>query len=129
MSGLKHVHRYEKTTLGRNKWPIHRCNLPDCNHYVASELVIGKFSICHRCGEKFIISKPVSRLAKPHCMKCIERKVKPEVKQLVDKMFNDLNLEELLTPESESLEITSNIELRNDESDEFESILSSMITK
>jgi hypothetical protein len=90
MPGLKHIHRYVKTTLGRNKWPIYKCNLPDCSHYISAELIDGKFSICHRCGERFIITKALTRLAKPHCLKCTEREIKPETKAFVDNLLEDL---------------------------------------
>ena len=89
-----HIHRYQKSTLGRNKWPIYKCSLPDCNSYISAELVEGKFSICWRCGERFVITKALGRLAKPHCMGCTERnilkKLKPEDKQFVDNLLSGL---------------------------------------
>ena len=127
MAGLKHVHRYEKATLGRNKWPIHRCDLPDCSHYISSELVSGKFSICHRCGERFVITKDLLKLAKPHCRKCIERKITSETKQIVDDILKDLLMEDAEGPGSSS--VTSDTELMSEESNDFDATLSFMITK
>lgn len=129
MPGLKHVHRYIRTTLGRKKWPIHKCDLPDCSHYVSSELVEGKFSICHRCGTRFVLTRALLELAKPHCLRCTERKINPEVKSIADKMLDDINLDELLMQDTESSSTTFVSEELKEESEDFDAILSSMITE
>ena len=117
MPGLKHVHRYSRSTLGRNKWPIFKCSLPDCSHYISAELIDGKFSICHRCGERFVITKALAVLAKPHCSKCTNRKELPEEKKvIVDRMLDDVLADIGLS------ETTSDTEETNDESGETDFI-------
>ena len=70
---MKHVHRYQRTNIAKQqgkKYEVYRCSLPDCNHYLVPELVVGKKSVCWRCGETFILVADLARLAKPHCKAC-----------------------------------------------------------
>ncbi len=73
---MKHIHRYEKTILGKNGYTVFRCNLPSCTHYVAANLALGRLTICNRCGEQMILDKRAARLTKPHCVNCIQVKKK-----------------------------------------------------
>lgn len=70
---MNHTHRYQKTNLARapgKTYIVYRCTLPDCNHYINPELLVGKRCICNRCGKDFIINSEQARLSKPHCSKC-----------------------------------------------------------
>ncbi len=69
-----HVHKYKRDVLGKD-YEIYRCVLPGCTHYIPASMIKGKFSICWRCGEPFVIKLKHS---KPHCDDCIEKK-KPEL--------------------------------------------------
>ena len=69
-----HIHKYKKDILGKD-YVIYRCVLPGCTHYLPERLIKGKFCVCWRCGEPFIIKLLHS---KPHCDDCIEKK-KPEI--------------------------------------------------
>lgn len=74
----KHVHRYEKTVLGKNGYTVFRCNLPACSHYVHEKLVAGKRALCNRCGGEMIMDTRAMKLTKPHCSECIQVRKKPE---------------------------------------------------
>ena len=87
-----HTHKYQKGSLGRNKWPIHRCMIPNCSHYISTELVEGKSTICWRCGENLIMGKAQMRMVKPHCSSCVERKVTSATKETVESILRDLDL-------------------------------------
>lgn len=76
ISGDKHkVHKYKRTFLGnksnkKSKTPIWRCMLPNCQHYLLTETVIGKDALCWRCGDIFNIKKFHLERVKPLCSKC-----------------------------------------------------------
>ena len=77
---MKHAHRYKKVNLASSPgkvYIVYRCMLPDCNHYLKPELLIGKRANCWRCGENFVVTAEMARLAKPHCKKCTEREESP----------------------------------------------------
>ena len=80
MAKKKHVHKYRRTTLGMKKWKIFRCIKPGCSHYIDAGLIIGKISVCPRCGDPFIIDKSLSLLALPHCHECTVKKKLPDRK-------------------------------------------------
>ena len=87
---MKHIHRYRRVNLSKTpgrKYPVYRCTLPDCNHYLTPELLVGKWGSCWRCGEKFIITGDLARLAKPHCKKCTREEEKPERVRVPDFMI------------------------------------------
>jgi hypothetical protein len=69
MAKLTHVHK-----LTRHKYKsgniIFFCSLPDCSFKTNIALVLGKRSLCWRCGEEFIMNEYSLRLAKPHCDAC-----------------------------------------------------------
>ncbi len=62
----KHVHKYRRFV-----WPngtkAFRCTLPACHHFIAEHLIVGKKSVCWRCGNEFVINEKTARLAKPQC--------------------------------------------------------------
>jgi hypothetical protein len=74
MPAKKHVHRYERTVLGRKGYIVWRCNLPDCSHYIADKLVKGKRTVCNRCGTDMLMDTRAMNLVRPHCVDCIETK-------------------------------------------------------
>ena len=63
---MKHTHKYGRDRLGKD-YIIYRCFQPDCPHYVAEHLVIGRMSICWKCSHVFVINRKMSKLSKPHC--------------------------------------------------------------
>ena len=69
----KHVHKYHRLRIGKNEYEIYKCALAGCTHYVQAELVVGRKSICWRCGNEFIITGKL-RHKKPHCEDCIQSK-------------------------------------------------------
>lgn len=81
----KHTHRYERAIIGRKGYTVFKCNLPGCPHYISAKLVKNRISLCNRCGNEFIIDNRAKLLAKPHCVDCIEAKVKQE------EIFHDLS--------------------------------------
>lgn len=79
-----HVHRYEKVILGKKGYTVFRCNLPNCNHYIAEKLAAGKESVCNRCGNVMILDKRAMRLTRPHCVDCIQVRKKGEHDTLLE---------------------------------------------
>jgi hypothetical protein len=75
----KHVHKYVRIKLGRNKDRIeYKCALPGCPHHLEKELVVGRISICNFCGDEFVMDLYSTKLAKPHCLNCGKNKEKIE---------------------------------------------------
>jgi len=80
----KHIHRYERAKIGK-EYVVYRCNLPNCNHYLARHLVKGKISLCNRCGNPMLMGALQLSLAKPHCMNCIKPKGEQDkIKQMLE---------------------------------------------
>ena len=76
---MKHIHRYKRVNLAttpHKKYPVYRCILPNCNHYISPALLIGKQASCPRCGVEYVITADLARLVKPHCRKCTIEKEK-----------------------------------------------------
>jgi hypothetical protein len=67
---MKHTHKYYRIRVGRDKRPVFRCAIPGCVHKCEKELVIGRFTICHRCDEEVVMTRKMVELAKPHCDDC-----------------------------------------------------------
>ena len=80
MSRQKHVHKYHKITAKfRTLWA---CALPTCSHYMPPDLeetLIGKMSICWKCGEKFLLTEDNMQKAQPFCSDC-----NPSVSSMAD---------------------------------------------
>lgn len=88
----KHTHRYERVDIGVSKeYLVYRCTLPDCSHYLPESLVVGKKSICWRCGAEFVIRKDLL-FKKPHCEDCIERKTDETTKERLDKLLSEFTI-------------------------------------
>lgn len=93
----KHVHKFKKVKLGRGKdYVVYACTLPDCTTYYPSELIVGKRSICWRCGEPFIITANLKNLTKLHCRNCTSEKggreatPRGKVTEISEEMFEGL---------------------------------------
>jgi hypothetical protein len=73
-----HVHRYVRAVgklTEQNKDSgfvnYYKCADPDCSHYQKDFLVLGKRSICNRCGAEFLLPNALRMLVnKPHCKAC-----------------------------------------------------------
>ena len=87
---MKHIHRYEKTILGKNNYIIFRCNLPSCPHYVSAKLAEGKLTLCNRCGEQMLLDKRAMRFVKPYCVNCVQIK-KKDIHEKILEFLEDPN--------------------------------------
>jgi hypothetical protein len=87
----EHTHKYVRARIGKNKYMIYRCAVPGCTHFIVSELIAGRKSICWRCGKEFFISEDLIR-KKPHCNECTRRKDK--LGELTDRFIKVLTGEQ-----------------------------------
>lgn len=69
-----HVHKYERTKMGDKKWTVYRCIHPSCTHYVLPEMLVHREAKCHHCDTVFIIDKECSKLARPSCDECRQKR-------------------------------------------------------
>jgi len=74
MRAEKHIHQLRRHSFKSGN-VIFFCTLPDCNFKSKVAFLLGKRSICNRCGKSFIMSEYSLRLAKPHCDACHQPKV------------------------------------------------------
>jgi len=66
----KHIHKYQQIKYKPSGYTVYKCMLPNCPHFIPiKELVIGRPSICWRCGGLFTMSQ-ATLLKKPHCPEC-----------------------------------------------------------
>ena len=94
----QHVHKFKRLTYKSGN-QIFFCALPDCNKKISTALVLGKRSLCWRCGQEFLMSDYSLRLAKPHCDSCH----KPKEKFHFDKLYYTIantNEDEPIKPQS-----------------------------
>lgn len=74
-----HIHQYKRLDIGKDKeYIVFKCALPNCAHYLAPYLVVGRESLCPRCEESFIIENKHLQLAQPHCDNCTIKKTNDE---------------------------------------------------
>ncbi len=85
---IDHIHKYQRTTLGRRKYPIYRCMTPGCTHYVDATLILNRICECWRCGKAMVIGKYAARLAKPHCDDCIKKDDSDRINK-IGELFTD----------------------------------------
>lgn len=78
----KHIHKYIRVKIGNHI--EYKCALAGCPHHLRIELVVGRFSLCNECGNKFTMTKYSIRRAKPKCENCIQHKEKESVDKLAD---------------------------------------------
>lgn len=82
-------HKYEKRDIGINKkYLVQACAL-NCTHYLTIKASVGKASICWKCEKPFVLTKASSRLSKPRCLSCKERR-KPELKNVDKTALQDI---------------------------------------
>ena len=79
-----HLHKYQRTILGRRNWLIYRCMVPGCTHYIDADLILNRLCECWRCGNAMAINKRAALLAKPHCDDCVRSPKKDEVDKLTE---------------------------------------------
>ena len=82
----RHPHKYHKIQLSFGK--VWACALPECSHYMPlhmTELVVGKFSICWKCGEQFVLEPHHLKLDKPICNDCNPFEIKSITEFLEEK--------------------------------------------
>jgi len=67
--------------IGLSKgYVIYKCMLPNCPHYLSADLIVGRQSVCWKCGNPFMITKDIAGaesshpLVKPHCRNCTKRR-------------------------------------------------------
>lgn len=87
----EHTHKYEKIILGGRKvvrdqhgfkkiiktggYEVMKCTVPECTHYIALELAIGRKSICWVCEEEMILTKENVRNNKPIHRDCRRQRI------------------------------------------------------
>jgi formylmethanofuran dehydrogenase subunit E len=108
MPSKNHLHTYHRVDIGQPQvvktengrktittkevW-VMQCK--ECTHYTrmrgkwACPLLIGKVSICNKCGDKFVLDRRALRLTEPTCSNCTKSKKKEEV-QDATKFFDNL---------------------------------------
>jgi hypothetical protein len=84
----KHIHKYVRIKIGKNKRIEFKCSIPACPHHLRYELIEGRESICNRCGGPFIMTKTSMQLSKPHCDDCTNTKKTKlnKIRELMDAM-------------------------------------------
>lgn len=84
-------HKYFQTQFKQSGTLIFRCGLANCPHFVYEPLILGRISICWRCGNEFVLTKRSLRSKKLHCEECSRgRYNKPKEKKIFDTMFDDI---------------------------------------
>lgn len=68
-----HIHKFKRQIYKNTGTKFFFC-VNDCDYKVATELSLGKTSICWRCDKPFKMNLVSIRLAKPHCPDCHRRK-------------------------------------------------------
>jgi len=70
----KHVHKYERTELGKKGYEIYKCRLPDCPHYVPVAIATGRLSLCWaNCGNAVMLTQEMvnhDKVWRPLCDTC-----------------------------------------------------------
>lgn len=70
MAKKNHIHKYQRKSQ-RNR-DVYACVLPDCTHYLELAFIVGKETICNRCGNPTIIRMERNGKIRhrPHCKDC-----------------------------------------------------------
>lgn len=95
---VRHIHKYQRVDIAKTpgkSYPVFKCVLPQCSHYITPELVVGKETICWRCDEVFLLTVDLARLVRPHCKDCTRteganQKIKDP--QILEAILHGLNL-------------------------------------
>lgn len=76
----EHTHKFMRVKLGRKGYEVFKCMVPDCPTYIRKELVVGRQTICWRCGIVLIMNQWHATMKKPHCRTCTRPYVRAEEK-------------------------------------------------
>lgn len=68
-----HIHKYHKVKWGKSGTVIWKCAILGCSHYLHVEFILGKNSICWKCGTKFLMTYVKLLRNKPKCDSCQHR--------------------------------------------------------
>ena len=85
----KHICKFRRLRYKSGN-EIFFCALPDCPKKMNPALLLGKRSLCWRCGNEFIMNEYSLRLAKPHCSNCH----KPKIDRIVFDTDSDTRIDE-----------------------------------
>ena len=85
-------HKYFQAKFKQSGTVIYRCGLPNCPHFIYEPLIVGKLSICFRCGNEFIVTLRSTRSKKMHCEDCTRgRYNKPRKKtDITESLLSDV---------------------------------------
>jgi acetyl-CoA carboxylase beta subunit len=117
MPAKKHIHMYYRGYLGSGKGKkikkedrteVWKCRDPKCSHYTYAQLITGKYSLCNKCGEQFILPRAKSLLdSYPVCRKCailrkknVPRVNMPKINKVESASPNPENPESILYKEA-----------------------------
>ena len=85
MPPMKHTHKYLLTKLGGEHiiwengkkkliidkgYPIFKCSLPNCTHFVAKNLGLGRIVLCNVCNQEMEMKIYNLNQKKPHHKEC-----------------------------------------------------------
>ena len=93
-----HYHRYRKVKMGKNKdYVVYQCVEPECTHYIAPELLVGKIAQCFYCRNMFTISREQVRkdrqYLKLHCNACTRKEKSNVDPATVDNFLSNLGFD------------------------------------
>ena len=77
-----HIHKYIRVRLGKHI--VYKCSLANCTHFLRRELVVGRLSICWRCGEPFVMNRESITLARPRCTTCKKTAKKADIAAITE---------------------------------------------
>lgn len=60
----KHIHTYRRIPKSRT---LYMCADPHCTHRMSKTFLLGKASLCNKCGDEFELTKYDLKLALPVC--------------------------------------------------------------
>jgi ribosomal protein S27AE len=89
MPKISHVHKLKRLRYKSGN-DIFFCALPDCAFKTNISLVLGKRSICWRCGESFVMNEYSIRLSKPHCNNCHKPKKETDTRDMGEYMKDSI---------------------------------------
>ena len=80
----KHIHKYIKIKVGRNRRVEYKCALPGCTHVTRPEYIPGRQSICNRCDKPFFLDKDNMQLLNPRCLTCTKSSRSKELEAIME---------------------------------------------
>lgn len=95
-----HIHKFQLVNLGSEIKPfkVYKCMKIGCTTYHPNrKLVINLPSICHKCGEDFVITADIVRAntVKPKCINCRaggKKKINPREENALDKLIAGMRM-------------------------------------